>query len=337
MDHISESRQFPNPATDLMRIIAAFFVIMIHSSGIGSPIAIILNSLSRFSVPVFVIISGYYMLDRNIGIRRLFQKSIHLFVIMLLWSGIYFIYDCLCGFYVFTDIPNLLTYLLTQPLHLWYIYASIALYLLTPILYVFCRNASRKEHLYALAVTFSFGSIIVIMLRSEQFPLVDTIINKMKIPYTMGFIFLYLLGNYFKKYDIIYKKTIYFIGILGTLATIMGTLILSTDEKLKELLFSFFAPNVLISGVAFFLFIQEFFQSHHVKRGAMLHQIAGYTLGIYLLHPLILQLFNLSSVRNELRSASDLWIIPETLIVFIITALFTALIKKIPLVRRLVC
>lgn len=327
---------FYNPATDVMRIIAAFFVIMIHSSGISSITAIICNLLSRFSVPVFVIISGYYMLDRNVGVRKLLKKSMHLFAIMILWSGIYYIYDCLNGLHVFTGISDLLTYLLTQPQHLWYIYASITLYLLTPILYVFCRNASRKEHLYALGVTFLFGSIFVILLRCQQFSLVDIIVNKMKVPYTMGFIFLYLLGNYFKKYDIIYKKTIYLLGILGTLATIIITFLLSKKGEVNTLLFSFFAPSALISGAAFFLYIQEVFSHYHIKNVEIFHHISGYTLGIYLLHPLILQLFKLSTLRNALRSASELWIIPETMIIFIISLAITVLMKKIPLVRHLV-
>ena len=48
--------------TEVMRIIAAFFVVMIHASGLGSFSAVVYNSVARFSVPVFVIISGYYLL-----------------------------------------------------------------------------------------------------------------------------------------------------------------------------------------------------------------------------------------------------------------------------------
>ena len=61
--------------TELMRIIAAFFVIVIHCSGTRFMSEVICNAVSRFSVPVFIILSGYYMLVRKPEAKRIFQKS----------------------------------------------------------------------------------------------------------------------------------------------------------------------------------------------------------------------------------------------------------------------
>ena len=47
--------------TDILKILAALFVVMIHSCA-ELPGHLFFNALSRFSVPVFVLISGHYCL-----------------------------------------------------------------------------------------------------------------------------------------------------------------------------------------------------------------------------------------------------------------------------------
>ena len=49
---------------DLMRLLAAYFVVVIHATGTVTPGSVLMTSLARFSVPLFVIISGYFMLRR---------------------------------------------------------------------------------------------------------------------------------------------------------------------------------------------------------------------------------------------------------------------------------
>ena len=95
---------------DRLRLLACFGVVMLHSShgsGVGD---LALNSLFRFSVPVFVIISGYFMLSGPV--TGLPKKMLHLFVRMVLCSGVYMLYA--------GSIPeNPILFLLTEPVHLW--------------------------------------------------------------------------------------------------------------------------------------------------------------------------------------------------------------------------
>ena len=62
--------------TDVMRLIASFFVVMIHLSSNNGAVGLMFNSISRFSVPVFVMISGALFLNRNISIKTLYKKYI---------------------------------------------------------------------------------------------------------------------------------------------------------------------------------------------------------------------------------------------------------------------
>ena len=110
--------------TDVMRLIASFFVVMIHVSATGGAVGSALNSLSRFSVPMFVLISGYYLLQKNLGISAVLKKVASLFAVMVAWSAVYYCH----GLMVHTQEFSLLgcvKYLLTEPVHLWYFYYCI--------------------------------------------------------------------------------------------------------------------------------------------------------------------------------------------------------------------
>ena len=328
--------------TDVMRIVAAFFVVMIHASDLSSWAGICCNTLARFSVPVFVIISGYYMLERKNDVRTLAGKCIRLFLLMLVWSGIYYADNLLTGAADWEGIRPLLTFLLTEPIHLWYLYAAIALYLFTPLLYVFCRNASGGEYRYALAVTFVLGSLVTILQRAGCFGLLSEIVDKMKIPCTLGFIFLYLSGDYLRRYGIqkpVHRCVIYILGITGTAAAIAGTGIMPDWGIPDSLLLSFFAPNAVVAGIAFFLWMQQIFsriQIRSLRLRKAVGALASGTLGIYLLHPLIISIMRRSLEPSCFSDIPAIMILQQTASAYLLSAAAALILKCIPLLKRLV-
>ena len=146
---------------DLLRIFSAFAVVMIHVSAgfikyndIKAPIncnlpIIIFNTLSRFAVPCFFMISGAFILadERNTNYKYFYQKSIKNIGI----TGFVF-----CVLYVFYDIFKLITNVFflhkhdmdyffkkifdivktmaegAPYLHLWYLFSLIGLYIAAP-------------------------------------------------------------------------------------------------------------------------------------------------------------------------------------------------------------
>ena len=53
----------------------------------------------------------------------------------------------------------MLRYFVTEPVHMWYIYTTVFLYALTPLLGVFCGHASRRQYEYALLLCFGLGGV----------------------------------------------------------------------------------------------------------------------------------------------------------------------------------
>lgn len=327
--------------TGMMRIIASFFVVLIHASGMASKRAIFFNSVSRFSVPVFVMISGYYMLSKEPDIKRLLGKSLKLLLQMVLWSGLYYA----CGYPASSGMTpketGLFTYLLTEPVHLWYCYATAALYIFTPVLYIFHKNADRRQYKYALVLCFLLGSAVTTLLRSGLFPLLDALLDKMKAPYTLGFMGFYLLGGYLRKYGAEQKtrKALYLFGGLGVAVTFAGTLALPTLGLPKELLFSFFAPNVMVTGAAFFVlfkYMSPRFEAFSEGGRRFVQGLSECTLGIYLIHPLSLMAFG-RLVRPHLLFLSPAALIPLTAVfAFVSSAIAVWILKRIPILNKLV-
>ena len=114
--------------TDIMKIISSFAVLLIHVATctegefiITPNLSILINTICRFSVPVFVMVSGRYMIGKNHTIKYILIKSLKLFIIMVSCSLIYMIHDVIINK---ADISTkeFINRLLTAPIHLWYIY-----------------------------------------------------------------------------------------------------------------------------------------------------------------------------------------------------------------------
>lgn len=320
---------------DLLRIIAAFFVVAIHAAATApfSVWSVLYNSLARFSVPIFIMLSGRYMLARRRSIKSLLVKSGSLMLLMLVWSAIYYLYELHRQTQIFS-ISGTAYYLFTQPIHLWYIYTTIGLYLFTPLFYVFCEHADRRIMQYALLLTFLFGSVITILLRAELTPVLTEIISKMHLDCSVGFIFCYLLGDYLRRCAVKRHGWIYAVGIFGAAVTFVGTLYLSRGNE-NFLLYSFFAPNVLAASAAVYIGVHQCCTKHPVNSDrvrAVIAQLAGCTLGVYLLHPLILSLLA-DYIPIQLTAAID--IPARTLCAFALSLVIVLLLRKIPVVRKI--
>lgn len=287
----------PDLDTALMRVLASFAVVLLHLSARWSAASVCWGSLARFSVPVFLIISGYYMLGREYAISRLWKKALGLLGQMVIWSAAYYLFGLLRGTLHWSGLKELLRYLLTMPVHLWYLYAAAALYVLTPIIYVFVQHASQRLYQYALGVTFFLGSVVTIAIRAGWWPLLETIVNgKMHLPYTVGFLFLYLLGGYFRRYSLS-QRAMWGLALawpLSVLATAWLTLARSQAAgALDSLWLSFFSPFAMLSGAGCFVSVRALLAWKPLgeRAGRAVAELSRCAFGVYLLHPMLGELF----------------------------------------------
>lgn len=88
---------------DVLRILAALSVILLHVSAIYLEktsvnsiqwsVANILDSSTRWCVPVFVMLSGAFLLQKDISLKYLYKVKIsHLFILLVGWNAFYNIF-----------------------------------------------------------------------------------------------------------------------------------------------------------------------------------------------------------------------------------------------------
>lgn len=314
--------------TDVLRLAASFAVVLLHAAAArmsalepmapGAWVPCLVNALCRFGVPVFVMISGRYMLSGACGIRRAVRKAIRCLGTLLLWGALYLGYDLLGGWRP-AGAGEAVGRLLTEPVHLWYFYAAAGLYLLAPILSVFTCHADRRQFQYALTLTGLMGCVVVILLRTSHFPLLAAVMEQTKLPYTTGFLFCYLLGSYLYRYPLGRRGLLLLggAGLAGVAATFLGTMWLSSRAGgWNELLMSFYAPNVVAASAAVFALAQRYFGPMAIPERArrLLAAAAGTTGGIYGLHMLALWLLDgaglpmiAEAVAAYLASGAAVW------------------------------
>ena len=124
---------------DWLRLVAAFFVVLIHTSGLlmdhsQNMIDYYLGfwnmEIVRSAVPLFFMISGALLLHQGYDANpcKMVTKVLKVLILMLIWSFVYALV------YVRPlTIKGLIYSTLKGPFHFWFFEYLIGLYLLTPI------------------------------------------------------------------------------------------------------------------------------------------------------------------------------------------------------------
>lgn len=142
-----------------LRILAAFSVVFQHtvtSAWYSVPVDScnfsflnFLNSLSRFGVGVFVMISGAFMLSPKYPHppQKIFKHNLpKIFTLLIFWILFYGTLDAFDkGASIFELLATPLLIFTKPHTHLWFLYVIAGLYILTPPLRIFTQYARRFQ------------------------------------------------------------------------------------------------------------------------------------------------------------------------------------------------
>ena len=326
---------------DLLRIVSAFSVIIIHVSAdyyynlkINHQywkITFYFNAIARFGVPVFFMISGTIFLSRNIPLRIILVKyNLRILIHLIVWSFIYSIYNIKLSK---NNIDKIIKKFFSGHFHLWYLHSTIELYMISPFLRELVKTNLLKD-LIKLSFIFSFllRNLIDLKLYYPKIltTIFDNIYSKFNFEKFKGNIFYFMLGYYInskKDFGIINLNLIYFLGILGFLFTtlILYNICIINHKKLL-IYFNNFNLNILFYSTGIFVFFKEKFNNLSLNKKTILKRISNYTFGIYLIHPLILD-----KIVNTMNFSYFILLIPlKSIITFILSFLICVIFKNIP-------
>lgn len=334
---------------DVLRIIAAFAVVFSHVSSQRFHdcfpsdewiTRMIYDAFGRWSVPVFVMISGALFLDecKKINIKRLYTKNIaRIIIVFLFWSFIYAIYD---GLYK-NGLIGFVLGTIHGPFHFWFLKLMIGLYIIVPILRAVVKD--KKLELYFLCVAMLTPLIVTLLFpiigffSEEAKDFVTSYYNSLELNIVSGHVGIFVLGHFLSKYSVSssIKKLLYSMGILSLIAVCLITFFASYN--LGEVYGSFYdSLNIftLFEATAVFVFIKSINIS--TRYNPLLIRVSKTSLGIYLLHVLILHIADDFFGVNSSLFNPALFIPLYSLLVFIITFFIVSILIRTPGIKRFV-
>lgn len=280
---------------DWLRGAATFAVVVLHMfnkmltdhsvAELGVPLVLVWTELqlvlTRWAVPVFLMITGALLLDpsRRIGWPKIGRYVARMVAVLLIFCPVY---TCMSARAVtIAAIVEGLGKALTQESwdHLWYVYALIGLYALTPMLAEYVRSASRQ---------LQRATLLVLAVPTLVIPTINfaTGTHLVTFVWVTSSLFYYLLGSYAHRYLHLDART----SLLGQGALAVGMVaiaaIVTTQHRYPKWLIRPESPLVALWSLFVFLAAKAHLDGRPAP--APLAFASTHSLGIYLLHPLTL-------------------------------------------------
>ena len=338
---------------DLLRVAATLAVVMLHISGgwltdqpVGSAAWSVFNvydGLMRWCVPVFVMLSGMFLLDpkKDLSAASLLRHILRIAAALIVWSVIYGLAGIVPsgGPLSLAACREILLDLLWGKLHyhLWFLPMIMGLYLVTPLLRAFVRGASQADLRWALLLVFLFAMVLPTLLALRPSETVSTWVGRLDIRLVLGYTGYYLLGWYLRDHTLSRPAEwiVYLLGLLGAGATVWGTALLSRRAGSTVLtLYGYFTPNVAFMAIAVFVLFRYLLGvSDERSRQGRITGLSGITFGIYLCHDLFIMLLRHLGI-STLTFPPAVSVPVLSLGVFLCAALLAWLLSKVPLAGR---
>lgn len=299
---------------DLLRVLSIVAVVILHITAdvltrtndftSGSWwINNLLNSIARFAVPVFFMISGAMILRTKITSYREFylKRVLPLVIPLVSWSFIYALYNQYMilksnlSVFEFLKVFGYNLLLDRNYVHLWFLYAIIAVYMTVPLVSKLVRSVEEKDIRYYLILWFTvsigyrFVTDTILQLTGEYFytPLLT-------IPFFTGYLGYFVLGYYLYNYEIPLKarNLIFNLGIISFFLTPIATYFVSLqDGVLDEMFYGNYSITTFFMAIGMFLYFKEketqLQASINYKVKKMIGSVSKASFSIYLIHLLV--------------------------------------------------
>lgn len=285
------------------------------------------DSLVRWPVPIFIMITGALFLPRKTELKTALGRYIpRMAVGFLVWSGVYALYRG----------ELTLNGLVSGYYHLWYLPFLCGVYLTLPFLQKIAEDDTLADQLLlvSLAVGTLFPWLVKLgeLLLPESRGLLTTLAGLVNYTFFFDHISLLLLGHRLHRTELSRKqrRVVYLLGLLGVsvtgIATIWAT---SLTDFQNSLFFDFAAPNNLCAAAALFVFAKQ----HLRSLPKWVAVPAKHSFGIYLVHALVIDL--LADRGYHVLTWDPVWSVPVlSAAVFAISLTLAALLRRIPLIGK---
>ena len=350
LDTVKETRK---SYLDFLRIIACFFVIFNHSEGylafqtadntLGCFISMFLAMLSRINVPLFFMISGSLLLDRDIGYKEIFSKRLPRFVLVTVVCSV------LVYLAIFSSAPGAGTEDFIRKflsadiaIGLWYLYAYIGFLCMLPFLRAIAKHLTTGMFfaLLVLHALFSTCLPIVNYLLSANALYPVKLTADFQVPLmTTKAIFYPLLGYYLDhKFEIrtIKSKHVWFFSIVIVISIFTASAFTYHQGIRKGFTQDFVQLLDYVLAISIFLLVKYWFANAKKMTASKAIPFVGVlTFGIYLLDPvcekLLIKLLNSIVPVSQPLLNGLCW----SILSMLCGGFITWVLRRIPVMRKI--
>ena len=285
------------------------------------------DSLVRWPVPIFIMITGAIFLPRKTELKKMLRSYVpKMAVCWLFWATVYALYKgdltpqgILSGYY-----------------HLWYLPFLCGVYLVIPFLQKICEDDRLADQLLVtslvIGVAIPWLVNLGVFVLPEQRSLIQSLSGMVNYTFFFDHIALLLLGHKLHKTELapLCRRLLYLLGLIAIpvtgIATIWAT---NRAEFQSSLFFDFTAPNNLLTAAAIFVFAKQ----HLRNLPKFVAWTAKCSFSIYLVHALVIDL--LADRGYHVLTWNPVWSVPVlSVAVFAISLALAAVLKKIPWIGK---
>lgn len=339
---------------DLLRILATLAVIGLHvcsgdffnNGDVYSSEWLTVNfygSLTKWCVPVFVMISGMMFLNpqKEVTLKSIYKKYLpRLAVAFLLWSVVYIVAfnrDRLFNINA-ANLKYLFERLVMGHYHMWFIYMMIGLYLVTPFLRVLVKNCSRKMLEYFLLLWLVFSIIIPVVRMLPNTWLVGQVTGHLGMGFVTTYVGYFVLGYYLSSIPLNKKQGIWMSSafLLGGAVTIgISTALSLLEGTANRLAHGNNVPNVMLMAAGVFVFFRVYVAKIKINEriSKIILEVSSCCFGIYLVHVIFIEVLN--KIGMKITTFHPLISAPIMIAsIFIASLVFTFILRKFKLGRK---
>jgi surface polysaccharide O-acyltransferase-like enzyme len=300
---------------DCARIFSMLAILFLHSAGYSSEtglkkkkdptwiIICVYNCITRFGVPVFVLLSGTFILDpsKKFSFKKLFRHNIfRLATAFIFWSTM----NALCHIYVFKDKkPNeFLKLFIVGEEYLWFIYMIIGCYLIAPFLRLFSDDIVLARYFLLLSVIWgslipTIKNVLNALNMKGSVEELDVWINRWHYHFTLEFVGYFVAGYHIVKHvnirSVFIRLLLYLIGIADVVVICYFTIVVEEDRRgyIKYFRDTYTFTVAVYSVILFIFFKHEIGRINFSPKAIkMISKLSNLTFGVYLSHMIIKRL-----------------------------------------------
>lgn len=359
---------------DFIKVLAIYFVCFYHynnfdidflsNSSISTYLSYFIKGIASTGVPLFFMVNGALMLNRNYNLNKHIKKIIKIIVLTIVWGIMTLLILSLIkgNSYSIISFTNALwTWEIGSINHLWFLHALVCVYILYPLIKEVYDIEDKKVLNYSLIVIFifTFGNeslniVTNIIENISGVNIVERILGESYLT-SNGFNFFnnFNLFRGFYAYSLVYfiiggllieklrnnmiinVKQIIVIFIIGMITLFLyGVMMSNSNKEIYDTVWNGY-DTIMTLLVCISIFILSYVSNNKLDKVSSIVQLVGEnTLGIYFVHRIVGSILKPCYISLTF-STSIISNLMFGIVVMIISLMITLILKRIPIIKLL--